>query len=175
MKIRGFTLVEVMVALAIVAFGLTALFTATSQTVNASAYLREKTLAQWIALNRISEARIEGQPPADEEMSGELEYAGQNWRWELKTIETPVAGIVRLEARVALEGSDEKSWPGFATGFMGDALAPPGVPAPNWLGEPGKKPPGQRPPGDQTPAPIEPTPLEPEPVEPPPEPEEPSQ
>ena len=44
MKIRGFTLVEVMVALAIVAFGLTALFTATSQTVNASAYLDRKSV-----------------------------------------------------------------------------------------------------------------------------------
>ncbi|HJS22214.1 MAG TPA: type II secretion system minor pseudopilin GspI [Steroidobacteraceae bacterium] len=176
MRSAGFTLVEVLVALAIVAFGLTALFTATSQTVQASAYLREKTLAQWIALNRITEARLEGQPPADEEMSGDLEYAGQTWRWELKTIETPVAGIVRLEARAALEGADERSWPGFATGFMGDAMAPPGAPSPNWLGEPGKKPPGQRPPGDEEPVPLEPTPAEPEPIEPEPEPpEEPSQ
>jgi general secretion pathway protein I len=164
-----------MVALAIVAFGLTALFAATSQTVQASAYLREKTLAQWIALNRITEARLEERPPADDEMSGELEYAGENWRWELKTIETPVEGIVRLEARVALEGSAEKSWPGFATGFMGDAMAPPSTPPPNWLGEPGKKPPpGQRPPGEE-PLPLEPTPAEPGPVEPPEPPEEPPQ
>ena len=171
MKTRGFTLVEVLVALAIVAFGLAALATTTHQTVEASSYLREKTLAQWIALNRITEARLEAQPPADEDMSGELEYAGQNWRWELKTIETPVEGIVRLEARVALEGSGEDRWPGFATGFMGDAMAPPGTPSPNFLGEPGKGTPGQRPPG-QEPAPAEPTPAEPEPVEPPPEPPE---
>jgi general secretion pathway protein I len=175
-KASGFTLVEVLVALAIVAFGLTALFAATSQTVQASAYLREKTLAQWIALNRITAARLEGTPPADEDMSGDIEYAGQTWRWELKTIDTPVAGIVRLEARVALEGADEKSWPGFATGFMGDAMAPPGAPGPNWLGEPGKKGAGQRPPADGEPIPLEPTPAEPEPVEPPPEPpEEPSE
>jgi general secretion pathway protein I len=159
---RGFTLIEVMVALAIVAFGLTALFATTTQTVDASAYLRDKTLAQWIALNRITEARLEGKPPEDEDMSGELEYAGESWRWELKTIPTAVKGIVRLEARVALNDSADKSWPGFATAFMGDAVTAPGSPAPNWLGEPGSgKPPGQQPPA--APPGSEPAPVEPQP------------
>jgi general secretion pathway protein I len=157
---NGFTLVEVMVALAIVAFGLTALFSTTTQSVRASGYLREKTLAQWIALNRITEARLEGQPPADEDMSGELDYAGESWRWELKTLKTPVRGIVRLEARVALADSAEGSWPGFATGFMGNALAPPGGPPFNILGDvaagtqPGREPPA---PGEP-PAPPSPEP-----------------
>ena len=97
-RLHGFTLIEVLVALAIVAFGLTALFTVTNQTARASTYLREKTLAQWIALNRITEARLAGQPPADDNMEGETKYAGQDWRWELKTIKTPVSGIVRLDA-----------------------------------------------------------------------------
>src|SRR5262245_14139438 len=123
----GFTLIEVLVALAIVAFGLTALFTVTNQTARASTYLREKTLAQWIALNRITEARLAGQPPSDDDMEGETKYAGQDWRWELKTIKTPVAGIVRLEARARLDGTPETSWPGFAVGFMGDAIAAPGT------------------------------------------------
>ncbi len=170
MRRAGFTLVEVLVALAIVAFGLTALFAATTQTVQASAYLREKMLAQWIALNRITLARLEGTPPADEEMSGEIEYAGQDWRWELKTIKTPVEGIVRLEARVALLDAPENSWPGFATGFMGDAMAPPGGAPTNWLGEArSAPPPGQAPPGDSERTP------EPEPQPDPEPPGEPSQ
>lgn len=153
---RGFTLVEVLVALAIVAFGLTALFTATNQTVRASAYLREKTLAQWIALNRITEARLEGSPPADDDVSGDIDYAGQTWRWELRTIETPVEGIVRLEARVALADAAEDSWPGFATGFMGNALARPGGPPLDWLRDPtSAAPPGQSPRGSE-PQPLEP-------------------
>lgn len=148
MRNHGFTLVEVMVALAIVAFGLTALFSTTTQSVQASSYLREKTLAQWIALNRITEARLEGQPPADEDMSGDIDYGGKSWRWELKTLKTPVRGIVRLEARVALAESAADSWPGFATGFMGNALAPPGGSPFNILGEAAAgTPPGQAPPG----------------------------
>ena len=165
MRLRGFTLIEVLVALAIVAFGLSALFSVTTQTARASSYLREKTFAQWIALNRLTEARLTGQPPSDDKTDGETKFAGQNWRWELKTLKTPVTGIVRLEARARLDEGDENSWPGFAVGFMGDSLAQPGTPAPNWLlGEagahpgnpPGKQPtpapsPGATPPGEKQP------------------------
>ena len=160
---HGFTLVEVLVALAIVAFGLGALLSTTTESVRASGYLREKTLAQWIALNRITAARLEGQPPADEDMSGDIDYAGQTWRWELKTLKTPVKGIVRLEARAARVESAEDSWPGFATGFMGNAIAPPGGPPLNWLGD-SKSGTPQAPPGS-TPRPVQP----PEPPEEPPE------
>jgi len=162
MRNYGFTLVEVMVALAIVAFGLTALFSTTTQSVRASSYLREKTLAQWIALNRITEARLEGQPPADEDMSGEVDFAGETWRWELKTLETPVRGIVRLEARAALAESAEGSWPGFATGFMGDALAPPGGQPYDLFGAAAAgTPPGQAPPPPGEP-PAQPSPPPPD-------------
>jgi general secretion pathway protein I len=166
---HGFTLVEVLVALAIVAFGLGALLTTTTESARASSYLREKTFAQWIALNRITEARLTGQPPADKEMSGEIEYAGATWRWELKTLETPVPGIVRLEARAALADSAEGSWPGFATGFIGDAIAPPGGPPLNWLGT---GTPGAQRPSDSPPSPEEPReepPASPQPPEEPPE------
>jgi general secretion pathway protein I len=161
----GFTLVEVLVALAIVALGLGALLATTTESVRASSYLREKTLAQWIALNRITEARLEGQPPADEDMSGDLEYAGETWRWELKTIKTPVSGIVRLEARAARAESAQDTWPGFATGFMGNAIAPPGGPPLNWLGDSRS---GSPPPPGSAPRPAEP-PETPEPPEEPPD------
>ena len=54
---RGFTLVEVLVALMVVAMGLAALMVAVSGTARTSGYLRDKTLAQWMALNRLSEVR----------------------------------------------------------------------------------------------------------------------
>lgn len=162
----GFTLVEVLVALAIVAIGLAALATTTNQSVMTSGYLREKTLAQWIALNRITETRVSGTIPADDQSEGEIDYAGAAWRWELEKIPTPVEGIVRLEARVALEGAKEGTWAGRATGFMGTAIAPPGSPPPNWYGnrsatgpqQPGgPTPPGQAPPpGQQPPTPVPP-------------------
>jgi len=54
----GFTLVEVLVALVVVAIGLAALMVAVSGTARTSGYLRDKTLAQWIALNRLAEVRL---------------------------------------------------------------------------------------------------------------------
>lgn len=151
----GFTLVEVLVALAIVVVGLAALATTANQTVSTSMYLRERTLAQWIALNRITETRLSGKVPSDTEMEGEIEYAKQTWRWKLLTLKTPVEGIFRLEARVGLAEGPDDSWPGEAVGFMGNAMAPPSSPSPNWMGPttspPPQSPPPAQPPGDSPP------------------------
>ena len=54
----GFTLVEVLVALVVVALGLAALMVAVQGAARTSGYLRDKTLAQWIALNRLAEVRL---------------------------------------------------------------------------------------------------------------------
>mgnify|MGYP001548877174 CR=1 FL=1 len=53
MRARAFTLVEVMVALAVVAIALPALLGALSQQVDATGYLRDKSLAQWVAANNV--------------------------------------------------------------------------------------------------------------------------
>ena len=57
-RTRGFTLVEVLVALVIVAMALAALMITVSSTARTSGYLRDKTVAQWIALNRLTEVRL---------------------------------------------------------------------------------------------------------------------
>ena len=134
----GFTLVEVLVALAIVTIGLAALFNVTSQTVRTTTILREKMFAEWIALNKLTEARVAGTLPAQSKSEGEIEYAGQNWRWELEKVTTPVEGIVRLESRVALETTPDGKWIAHATGFMGTAITQPsGATAGglNWQGD----------------------------------------
>ncbi len=168
----GFTLVEVLVALAIVVVGLAALATTANQGARTTTYLRDKTLAQWIALNKITETRISNTLPADDTTEGELEYANRRWRWELERVPTPVEGITRLESRVALEDAREGSWLGQATGFMGSAISAASInPPPPWTGTttgPGGAPPGTpgqqpgpNPPGGQ-PQPTPPGGAEPE-------------
>ena len=59
MKNRGFTLIEVMVALMVIAIALPALLGALYRQVDGSAYLRAKSIAQWVASNKLTENRIQ--------------------------------------------------------------------------------------------------------------------
>ena len=84
LRSRGFTLVEVLVALMIVAIGLAALMTAVSATARTSGYLRDKTLAQWIALNRLTEVRLMVNKLGQNADTGQLEFANRTWHYDTR-------------------------------------------------------------------------------------------
>src|SRR6202035_693144 len=78
-RARGFTLIEVLVALAIVAIGMAAVLGALTSSASTVLYMRDKTLAQWIALNHIAEERLKVQPgqvPQQGNSDGDIDYAG---------------------------------------------------------------------------------------------------
>jgi type II secretion system protein I len=54
-RATGFTLIEVLAALVIVALGMLGVIEAVTQTARNGTYMREKTLAHWIAMNVITE------------------------------------------------------------------------------------------------------------------------
>ncbi len=102
----GFTLIEVVVALAIVALALPALLVALYQQVDGTAYLRDKSLARLVAANRLEEFRIISsarQTRFSGEDSGQVEMAGQQWRWELRTLATDMENFQRIEIAVKQE------------------------------------------------------------------------
>ena len=96
----GFTLIEVVVAIAIVALGLGALFNVLANTASNIGTLRERTFASWIANNRIAEVRLGTVFPSVERTTGELEYAGSKWRYEQVVSQTAVEGLRRIDVRV---------------------------------------------------------------------------
>lgn len=130
MRIRraaGFTLVEVLVALAVIAIGLTALMTAISGTASASGYLRLKAQAQWIALNRLVEVRQSVQKFGTSTDIGELDFANQHWHYDTRYFDTSIATMQRVVVRVWAGNADTKSNPlAEYTGFLGTAVATPG-------------------------------------------------
>ncbi len=101
---RGFTLVEVMVALAVVAIALPAVLVALYQHVDDTGYLRDKSLAQMVAANKLEELRIlsrAGQSLLQGQDSGVAPMAGRDWYWWLDSQPTPVTNFYRVEIDVA--------------------------------------------------------------------------
>lgn len=100
---EGFTLVEVMVAMAVVAVALPALLFALVQQLDGTAYLRERTLASWVAANKLSELRLVvaggGELPSDE-LAGETTLAGRDWRWRVNQQATQLPGFTRITVSV---------------------------------------------------------------------------
>ena len=82
---RGFTLIEVLAALIIVGLGMLGVIQAVIQAANNGTYLREKTLAHWIAMNLVTERRLMTAPPEVGTSSDTIEYAGQRWRRKRST------------------------------------------------------------------------------------------
>lgn len=116
---RGFTLVEVVVALAIVAVGMLAVFKTIGDTVNNVSTLRDRSFAAWIADNLITEVRLSGQMPSVDETAGDLEYAGRRWHWVANVSQTPVDGLRRIDVRVRREGDAPDSSLASLAGFIG--------------------------------------------------------
>lgn len=115
---EGFTLVEVLVAVAILAIGLAAVFGQITQAVFTASYLRDSTLASWIAIDRITDLRLQGVFPALDETDGEIDMAGQTWRYTINISQTPLDQMRRIDVRVSYADSPD-SILGKATGFIG--------------------------------------------------------
>ena len=90
LRTAGFTLVEVLVALAVLTIALAAVMRALSQSIDTSAALRDRTLAMWVAQNRLATHQLQPGLPAQDTTEGEAEMAGRAWRW--RELVTPAPG-----------------------------------------------------------------------------------
>ena len=89
-KVRGFTLIEVLIALAILAIALTSLILMTSEITSRSQHLEQKAIANWVGQNIITQARLGmiSLPHAPKELSGSVEYLGKRFQWQANRSKT---------------------------------------------------------------------------------------
>ena len=128
---RGFTLVEVLVALVIVAAASAAVLGALSNAANSAVYLRDHTFAQWIALNRLTEVRTALVQPALGKSEGAVEFAGEKWQWQQEVVkDDDVPGVRHVD--VSVHRSADAQVLATAIGIVGAAIAPADGGLPDW-------------------------------------------
>jgi general secretion pathway protein I len=131
----GFTLIEVLVALVIVAVGMAAVLSALSSSANTLSFLRDETFAQWLALNQIATIRISGQQPPTGTTDGDTDFGGRSWHWRREVVSTEVPGVVRIDVKVRpkeIKAGDDEAWTTTVSGISGNAVGVPDGYNPSW-------------------------------------------
>lgn len=93
-------MIEVMVALAVLTIALAAVIEGITSHVRNAAYLRDRTLAHWAVMNRISELQITGAWPSAGTTTGTTPLAGRDWFWTMIVYETDDADVRRADIEV---------------------------------------------------------------------------
>lgn len=97
----GFTLIEVLVALLVFGLIATAAAQVGSQYIASYERVRDKTLAGWLADNRINELRLQETLPGISENSRDTEFGPYRWRVTTSILATADAKMRRIEVSVA--------------------------------------------------------------------------
>lgn len=105
-RAAGFTLLEVLVALAVLAIAMGAIISIATQSVNTFGHLRDQTFAGWVGLNKINELLLEPEPwPQEGGRKGNAELARRTWFWETRFRKTADPDLTELEVTIrAYEG-----------------------------------------------------------------------
>ncbi|MDQ7074751.1 MAG: type II secretion system minor pseudopilin GspI [Gammaproteobacteria bacterium] len=130
----GFTLIEVMVALAVLAVALGALIKGAADTTANSGYLQQKSFATWVAANKISELRLKKKWLDKGKKSGTEEMAGYKWHWSSVVKATQSKEMRRLDVDVRLHANDENPLVKLASFIIDPSLnakAPQAAPVPS--------------------------------------------
>ncbi len=136
--VAGFTLIEVLVALIVVTFGMGALLATLTSAADTAGVLRDKSFAQWIAMNRITEVRLRRGALVVGKTSGDVEFAGQTWRWYQEILDPRIVpGMLRIDVSVVRQSAvtaKNQTPPALAvaSGFVGTAISGAFGNTPDW-------------------------------------------
>ena len=104
---RGIVLLEVMIALVIVSLGMLAVHGTLSKFAETAHHMQRKSLASWIASNKVTEFSLAPRWPEIGETSGSLDFANREWYWEATVSETEVDNLRRVDVEVAFADNRE--------------------------------------------------------------------
>lgn len=102
----GFTLLEVMVAVAVLAIAMTAVIKAGAEMTANARHLQDRTFAQWVAGNVLTELQA-GDFWDDDGGAGARAMGGREWYWEARVEDTPNPDFRRVDVDVFRDGEDD--------------------------------------------------------------------
>jgi general secretion pathway protein I len=117
-KQSGFTLIEIMVALFIVAVALGGAIKSMGNSASNSIALSDKTFAQWVGMNQLTRLRMSGKWPRPGETKGDEEMARHNWAWIQKISRTEDKKVNRVEISVWNAASESEDPIANVVGFL---------------------------------------------------------
>lgn len=93
-QLRGFTLIEILVALAIIAIAMGAVIKSSGSHTYSVSKLKQKTLAHYVAMNEIIKLEVSGKLPDYGKQKDAIEMAGQEWFWTREVVKMldPITG-----------------------------------------------------------------------------------
>lgn len=104
---RGFTLAEVLVALAVLAIAMAAVLGVMSQSIQTTVALRDRTLAMWLAQDRLTLQQLQRVWPSPDTLTGETRAYGRTWYWREQVSATPQADMRRVEIDIRADETKE--------------------------------------------------------------------
>lgn len=114
----GFTLLEVLIALTVLAVAMGALVTAASDYAANQSHLRDRTFSMWVARNVMLTYQLSGSWPEVGEDSGEMEMGRREWRWIARTSGTEEKRMRRLDVEVMLLDAGTEEPVSTLSGFL---------------------------------------------------------
>jgi general secretion pathway protein I len=121
--VRGFTLLEVLIGLVVLALALLALTRTAAVQIDQFAALRERTIAGWLAQDLLAETRLGNPFPPPGSSNGTRRFGARDWRWQVRVQPTDVSTIRRIDVRVST-AADRDTQLAQLTGFAGEDLLP---------------------------------------------------
>lgn len=109
-RCSGLSLIEVLIALAIISIAMVAVIKANVQNIQANNYLQDKTIATWVGQKILNQSRIgEIILPTNDELNESTEFLGRKWFWQAKREDTANSRIKKISIKVFAHENHEST------------------------------------------------------------------